>query len=265
MTSPRLAADVRDHHTDVRGRTVHWVTVGEQPTGTGPLVVILPGLGLPFYTRPTARAVVELGLGCAVLDLPGFGSDRPWPTRPTIHAIGMTAARWVEAVAPDRAVVVLGHSTGAQAALTTGLALSARRRDVSLVMAGPTFAPSQRRLLRLAATAPLAYRHDRPDEVDPREVYRGRTGIVAMLHSGLRDAPEQRIAALRLPVTLTAGLDDAFAPAEWLDQLACSACRAPHVRTSLLDGSHNNLFTHPREVAELVALAADDGNRAPTD
>jgi hypothetical protein len=30
------------------------------------------------------------------------------------------------------------------------------------------------------------------------------------------------------------------------------------VRTSLLNGSHNNLFTHPEEVAELVVLAAAD-------
>jgi hypothetical protein len=34
------------------------------------------------------------------------------------------------------------------------------------------------------------------------------------------------------------------------------------VRTSRLGGSHNNLFTHPGEVADLVLLAAEDATRA---
>lgn len=258
MTWPHRGSDVRERWTTVRGRDVHCLTIGGTRSGSGPLVVVLPGLGLPFYTLRTARALVGRGLDCVVLDLPGFGSDRPWPTRPNIHATGLTAARWVEAEAPERPVVVVGHSTGAQAALTAGLALSARRRALCVVLAGPTFAPEQRRLRRLARTTPFAYRHDPPNELNPAELYRGRAGIIAMLHSGLRDAPEQRIAHLPVPVTLTAGAQDAFAPVEWLDLLARSACGAPTVRTSLLDGSHNNLFTHPDEVAGLVTLAADD-------
>ena len=93
------------------------------------------------------------------------------------------------------------------------------------------------------------------------EVYRGRTGIVAMLHSGLRDAPEERIAHLPVPVTVTAGVLDAFVPTHWLDLLARSARTAPTVRTSRLGGSHNNLFTHPDEVADLVLRAAEDATR----
>lgn len=258
MTRGRVEPDVREHLTTVRGRVVRSLTVGEQRSSTRPLVVIVPGLGLPFYTLPTARALVARGLDATVLDLPGFGSSLPWPTRPSIHAIGLTAARWVEETASGRPVVVLGHSTGGQAALTTGLALSARRRALAVVLAGTTFAPEQRRLWRLAAATPLAYRDDGPAELDPGELYRGRTGIVAMLHSGLRDAPEQRVSHLPVPLTVTAGVHDAFVPVPWLDRLACSARSAPSVRTSLLDGSHNNLFTHPDAVADLVALAAED-------
>ncbi|MGO4596913.1 alpha/beta fold hydrolase [Terrabacter sp. 2RAF25] len=245
------------------GRVVHSLTTGETTSRSGSFVVIVPGLGLPFYTLPTARAVRARGLDCAVLDLPGFGSSRPWPTSPNIHAVGMTAARWVESQAPDRPVVVLGHSTGAQAALTAGLALSAHRRDLAVVLAGPTFAPRQRRLLRLAVAAPFAYSHDSPYEINPAEILRGWTGIIAMLHSGLRDAAERRIAGLPVPLTLTAGADDSFAPLEWLDALAQSACSAPRLRTSLLSGSHNNLYTHPDEVADLVVLAAEDAAKAP--
>ncbi|WP_343994707.1 alpha/beta fold hydrolase, partial [Terrabacter terrae] len=186
----------------------------------------------------------------------------PWPTRPDIHAIGLTAARWVESQAADRPVVVLGHSTGAQAALTAALALGSRRRCLSLVMAGPTFCPEQRRLAGLASATPLAYRNDRPTEIDPAEAWRGRAGMVAILGSGLRDAPEERIAHLHAPLTVTSGAHDAYAPFDWLDRLATSARNAPKVRTARLGGSHNNLYTHAEEVADLVALAAQDAVRA---
>lgn len=262
MRGRSLGPDVTESLMPVRGRVVRSLSIGERLTRTGPLVVIVPGLGLPFYTMPTVRSLVARGLDAAVLDLPGFGSSRPWPTRPSIHAIGLTAARWVETVADGRPVVLLGHSTGAQAALTAALALSAHRRGFSVVLAGATFAPEQRHLWRLAGATPFAYRDDGWDELDPAELYRGRAGIVAMLHSGLRDAPEERIGHLPVPLTVTTGVHDAFAPVEWLDRLAVSACSAPSVRTSLLGGSHNNLFTHPDEVADLVVLAAAEATAA---
>lgn len=243
-------------------RVVRWLAAGEELSAAGPLVVVLPGLGLTFYTRRTATALAELGLPCVVLDLPGFGSPRPWPTRPNIHAIGLTAARWVETHASGRPVVVLGHSTGAQAALTAALALGARRGRLSLVMAGPTFCPQQRRLTGLALATPLAYREDRPTEIHPAEAWRGRTGMLGILASGLRDTPEQRIAHLRVPLTVTSGVHDAYAPFGWLDRLAASARLARTVRTARLGGSHNNLYTHPHEVADLVALAAWDAAEA---
>jgi pimeloyl-ACP methyl ester carboxylesterase len=256
--SPR---DLRERLTSVGPRVVRSLRVTDSPAHGGPadpLVVILPGLGLPFYTLPTARSIVQRGLDCEVLDLPGFGSTRPRATRPNIHAIGLAAAGWVRERASDRPVVVLGHSTGSQAALTAGLALAGERRSFALVMAGPTFAPSQRRLLPLAATTPLAYRNDRPREIDPVQIRNGRTAIAVLLQSGMRDAPERRIAVLPAPLTITSGVRDAFAPTAWLDTLATSAVAAASTRTSLLGGSHNNLFTHPDEVADLPVLAAAD-------
>lgn len=253
---------LRERLTPVRGRVVRSLTTDESFAGTGPLVVILPGLGLTFYTRPTVAALASRGVASAVLDLPGFGSARPWPTRPDIHAVGLTAARWVETEAPDRPVVVLGHSTGAQAALTAALALGSRRDRFSLVLAGPTFCPQQRRLTGLALATPLAYRDDRPAEVDPAEAWRGRVGMLGILGSGLRDVPEERITRLRAPLTVTSGEHDAYAPFDWLDRLATAARNAAGVRTARLGGSHNNLFTHPREVADLVTLAARDAAQA---
>ncbi|GAA2156110.1 alpha/beta hydrolase family protein [Humibacillus xanthopallidus] len=253
------AGDIRERLTPVGGRVVRSLRVAASGLDAGgPLVVILPGLGLPFYTLPTARSLTARGLDCEVLDLPGFGSARPRPTRPNIHAIGLSAAGWVRARAAERPVVVLGHSTGSQAALTAALALEGVRHGYSLVMAGPTFAPTRRHVVPLAAVTPFAYRDDGPREVDPAEIGHGRLGIAQMLHSGMRDAPERRIAALRAPLTVTSGVHDAFAPAAWLDTLATSAVSAARTRTSLLGGSHNNLFTHPDELADLVCLAASD-------
>ena len=163
-----------------------------------PLVVILPGLGLPFYTLPTARSIVQRGLDCEVLDLPGFGSTRPRPTRPNIHAIGLAAAGWVRARASDRPVVVLGHSTGSQAALTAALALAGERTSYALVMAGPTFAPRQRRVVTAARRrlpSPIATTA-RARSTRSRSAT-GALGIAVMLHSGMRDAPERRIAGLQ--------------------------------------------------------------------
>lgn len=80
---------------------------------------MLPGLGLPQYTFPLVMAVAALGLRCTVLDLPGFGSGTPDTTRASIHAIGYAAAQWVLAQPEGSVTVLVGHSTGAQAALTT--------------------------------------------------------------------------------------------------------------------------------------------------
>jgi len=251
--------DLEERLTPVGSRTVRSLRVADAHVDAdGPLVVILPGLGLQFYTLPTAQSLSVRGLDCEVLDLPGFGSARPLAARPNIHAVGLAAAGWVRARAAGRPVVVLGHTTGAQAALTAALALAGERSGYSLVMAGPTFAPGQRRLLPLAAVTPVAYRDDHACELDPTEVGRGRLDIVWILRSGMRDAPERRIGPLRAPLTVTSGVHDAFSPVSWLDTLATSAVRAARTRTALLGGSHNNLFTHPDEVADLVCLAATD-------
>src|SRR6478609_4171890 len=223
--------DLEERLTPVGSRTVRSLRVADAHVDAdGPLVVILPGLGLQFYTLPTAQSLSVRGLDCEVLDLPGFGSARPLAARPNIHAVGLAAA----------------------------LALAGERSGYSLVMAGPTFAPGQRRLLPLAAVTPVAYRDDHACELDPTEVGRGRLDIVWILRSGMRDAPERRIGPLRAPLTVTSGVHDAFSPVSWLDTLATSAVRAARTRTALLGGSHNNLFTHPDEVADLVCLAATD-------
>jgi len=249
---------LRETWTPVAEGRVHaWVVGPWTPAApTAPLVVLLPGLGLPSYARPTAYALARGGIPCAVLDLPGFGRRGPRGSRPDVTSIGRAAASWVMARGSGRRVVVVGHSTGAQAALGAALVLQEERADVALVMAGPTFTPRHRRLRSLVAATPAAYCDDTLGELDVLpDAARGHLGVLSVLRSGMRDAPEQRLAALRMSLALTAGEHDAYAPLPWLATLAAAAGRSPRVRTVVAPGSHNNLYTHPYEVTEVIADA----------
>lgn len=246
---------VQETWTAIVDARVHAWVVGPWPgeEAAYPLVVMLPGLGLPSYTRPTVHALARSGVTCAVLDLPGFGTRRRLGSSPDIVSVGRMAAAWVMAQAAGRPVVVVGHSTGAQSALGAALLVQQEREDVSLVLAGPTFRPEHRRLPRLLSATPSAYRDDRLGElVVVPDAARGHLGVLSVLRSGMRDAPEERLAGLRTPLTLTAGEHDAFAPLPWLATLAGAAVLSPKVRTVVAPGSHNNLYTHPLEVSRVI-------------
>jgi pimeloyl-ACP methyl ester carboxylesterase len=222
-------------------------------TACGPLVVVVPGLGLTHYVRRLVREVERRGASAVVLDLPGYGSPGPRTTAPDVRDVGRAAASWLVHHGTARPVVLVGHSTGAQAALVAGLEVQASRDDVTVVLAGPTFAPGQRTLPGVLARVPLAYRHDGPWQLDPRELLRaGPRDLLALVRSGQRDRPEDGVAGLRLPLVLTAGRHDAFAPVEWLELLRGRAVRSPDVRVRILGGSHNNPWTHAAELATLL-------------
>jgi pimeloyl-ACP methyl ester carboxylesterase len=218
--------------------------------GAGPAVVLLPGLGAPWYLRPLVGAFERRGRAAVLLDLPGFGAPAPSRCEPDVRAVGERAARWC-AAGPDP-VVLFGHSTGAQAALHAALVLQEAGTPArALVLAGPTPAPGQRSIPRLLLLAPLALRRESLAELGVlRHYLRGQAGTWRLLRSGVRDRPERTRARLRLPVLVTAGRADSFAPPGWLDTLA-----GPGGRVVLLPGSHNNPFTHPDEVAGLVDAA----------
>ena len=248
---------VRETWTDIGGGWAHaWILEPGRREMTAPLVVVVPGLGLPTYTRPTAHALVRQGLGCAVLDVPGFGSGGRRSARADIHSIGRSVASWVLARAAGRPVVLVGHSTGAQAALGAALALQEELpQPAALVMAGPTFAPEQRRVPALLAATPAAYRQDTVREISLRDVARARLAVASIIRSGIRDAPEMRLAGLRMALTLTAGEHDAYAPGPWLATLAAAAGQAAEVRTVVAPGTHNNLYTHPLALMRVIADA----------
>ena len=225
------------------------------PLGT-PVAVLVPGLGLPQYVFPTAEALSRLGVSCAVLDVPGFAAPGRHGSRPDVTGIGRAAAEWVQAHNLLGPLVVFGHSTGAQGALDAALRLQDTQPGLGLVMAGPTFTPRQRRLPRMAPAAATAYLRDSPGAlvVVPTALRRS-SGVLSVVRSGMRDAPEERLLDLRVPLTLTAGTADTFAPKQWLQQLASAAEKSPSVTVHTLSGSHNNPYTHAEQVAAVVVEA----------
>ena len=84
------------------------------------------------------------------------------------------------------------------------------------------------------------------------EVLRARLRLLTLVRSAISDRPERAVPWLSVPLVLTAGRSDAFAPQWWLEVLACGATRSPDVTVERLGGSHNNPYTHGDELAGLV-------------
>lgn len=248
------APEVSEQLDVVAGVPVRSLRCGSDTSG--PHVVVIPGLGAVGYLVPFARAVGARGAVCTLLDLPGFGTPGGLASRPTIRGIGEAAAAWVRACTPTGDVVLLGHSTGAQAALHGGLLLQDDRPSALVVLAGPTVAPHQRSLLRLASAAPAAYLFDSPGElVVLPDLARARGDVLLLLRSAIADRPEDHVVSLRSPVLVTAGSRDAFAPTSWLSAIGGAARRSRSARVVQLAGSHNNPYTHPDLLAGVVVAA----------
>ena len=227
---------------------------GSAPPDAGsPHVLVVPGLGLLSYLDPLLRALGPRGLRATVLDVPGHDRRSRRATAPTVPSIAAATAAAVMARPSGERLLLLGHSTGAQAALQAALLVQDRRRLEAVVLAGPTVAPTQRRLDLLAMAAVAAYRRESPGElVVLPEVLRARLRLLTLLRSAIGDRPERAVPQLSVPLVLTSGRSDAFAPQWWLEVLAGGATRSPAVLVERLGGSHNNPYTHPDELAALI-------------
>jgi pimeloyl-ACP methyl ester carboxylesterase len=224
--------------TLVDGRPVRSLVAGR--ASSAPEVVMLPGLGAPGYMAPWAlRAAAWTRV--ALLDLPGWRRGRARACAPTLEGVAEATARWLEAT-ERRRVVLVGHSTGAQALLR--VALQVPDRVAGLVLAGPTFDPAARSVPRVLGRAASTLPYEDPREllaVGPSYLASGLAPMARFIATALQDRPEDLVARVTPPVLVLTGRHDGFAPPSWARELAGVAC-APCV---VLPGAHNAPFPHP--------------------
>ncbi len=239
---------LRAEISSLDGRPVRVLTAG---TMTGlPEVVLLPGLGAPGYLVPWARHIATW-TRVTVLDLPGWRWGRARACPATVAGVGSAAAQWL--VEQDRrGVVLLGHSTGAQAAVRA--ASLAGDQLAGLVLAGPTFDPAARSVARLLRRAAPTLARERVAELPavlPSYLHSGGLSLLRFLLDALRDRPEDGVGQLRMPVLVVTGEFDGFAPPEWAHHLAALAAG----RCAILPGAHNACFPHPAQADAALRAA----------
>jgi pimeloyl-ACP methyl ester carboxylesterase len=208
-------AGVEEHLVD--GRWVRSLSTGQ--IIDLPEVILIPGLGITRYVRPWADSASRW-TKITVLDLPGWrwGRRRSW--RPTVEDVGTAAARWLK-ITDRRGVVLVGHSTGSQAALHT--ALQAPDRLTGLVIASPVFNPEARSMLALLRQVLRTLRHETWAElaaVLPSSLASGLVPMWRLFRSALREDPDKLARNVVVPTVVMTGRQDAVAPVGFARHLA---------------------------------------------
>ena len=183
---------------------VRSLTAGE-PNGL-PEFVLVPGLGLgaPGYLIPWALAMAEW-TRVTVLDVAGWRWGRPRGCSATLAGVATCTSRWLDA--NDRhSVVLVGHSTGAQAAVRTAVLTPDRLAGV--VLAGPTFDPATRHWATLVRRGLVTLAWEVPAELPAvlsSYPHRGGWPLLRMLRDTLPDRLEDFLPQLDMPLLIMTG------------------------------------------------------------
>ena len=270
----------------VRGRVNDPALAGDR---SAPHVVLVHGLGMATdYLEPTMRALGD-AMPVSALDLPGFGGSRRHATGESrsldsLRSLGMTSsvipsgARSAESrdlhpaqstlltefadaligwlrVRAIVAPVFVGQSHGCQVIVD---AVSRHPELASaLVLNAPTMLAGHRSIVRQLWLVAL----DAPREplslvphVARDYLKAGPRRILATLKDSLRDRIEEKLSAVRVPVTIVTGERDPVSPPAWCARLARLV--DPEGRLVVVPGAaHAVPFSHPSALAaEVVAM-----------
>jgi 2-hydroxy-6-oxonona-2,4-dienedioate hydrolase len=204
-----------------------WVQVHDQrvryrQAGTGPVVVLVHGLGVSAdYWVRMAPPIAAAGYRVLAPDLPGFGRTDGSPDGLGVSAQVNAVRRWADALELPPAVYV-GHSISCQSALELAAHYPERVRGV--ILAAPTGnGPKGRRLLHQA----WSLLRDIPREpvklsliVAAAYTRAGPARVLRTWRLGAEHDPLKILPLVRVPGLVVLGEKDPVVPIEFAEKLA---------------------------------------------
>ena len=227
--------------------SVNGVELYYEVHGTGPVLLLIPGLGAD--TRLFAGIVPPLARTCQVVsfDPRGAGRSEKPPGPYTIEQMADDAARLLDALGIDRAVVV-GYSMGGRIALSLALDHAARVRRLVLAATGASTQPTRLLSRRWLALEVLS-RIPTPGARQPRWAWEFQRRASASYDA------TARLGEITVPTLILHGRSDHMTP---LAQAA--AMHAAIADSALVEapGGHLSLITRERRrfVEELSTFVA---------
>ncbi|HEX6446129.1 MAG TPA: alpha/beta hydrolase [Streptosporangiales bacterium] len=222
--------------------------------GTGPDVVVVPGLGVSRYLERAQRLIARRAR-VHRLELPGTADGGQPGSVLTLAGDTATVISWLRQHTPAGAVLV-GHSYGTQVAARVAAAVP--HLVQGLVLASPTIDPAYRHL-------PVLLVRWRVDDARasrglaetnrPQQRGTGMRRILAMTVSMLADDIETSLHRSSAPTTILRGEQDGLSTAAWVRHLA-ETTGAEHVS---VPGNHTFPFDRPEELATAVLAHLEKG------
>jgi pimeloyl-ACP methyl ester carboxylesterase len=230
---------VTRYHDGALGR-VRSRSLGMVRTGV-PELVLIHGMTACDYLLPSLAAMATW-TRAHLIDLPGCGGSGEPPHELSVAEFADAVTDWLDEQRLGR-VILAGHSSGTQVAAVAALR---RTGDVAgVVLASPVFDPAYRGLARvlwrwlvdLTREPAGLERVNRPE--------RKRAGLRRLAHV-LRVHRHYRlpdaVAALRVPVLVVRGRDDALSTPRWVERLAACAVNGDWVEVA---GPHTFCWRDP--------------------
>lgn len=222
--------------------------------GTGPDVVVIPGLGVSRYLERTQRLVAR-GARVHRLELPGTADGGQPGAVLTLTGDAAAVMSWLREHTPGGAVLV-GHSYGTQVAARVAAAVPGLVR--ALVLASPTVDPAYRHVPVLLVRWRLDDARAPRGLAETNRPQQRRTGprrILAMAVSMLADDIEASLRRVSVPTTIVRGERDALSSETWGRRLAATA----HADYVSVPGNHTFPFDRPEELAAAIAGHIEEG------